>query len=157
MKYVKKIIIIVLCILCLVFGTKILWNVLIDAGYIPFTEEYDRRFYLKQYKKCEKEFQALKKEIELYVEQLPQYTNEEYDEIHFSNKRMDWRIYVSRNQECIFEHKKKIDEIASVEHIEKCFKEILLDILYEKETNTFSFLIGEYYRIIISEEGVTVE
>ena len=81
----KKVLIVVLCIVSLVFGTKILWNVLIDAGYIPFTEEYDKRFYLKQYKKCEKEFQALKKEIELYVEYLPESTRKEYDEIHFSN------------------------------------------------------------------------
>ena len=158
MKHMKKIIIVFLCILCFVFGTKILWNVLIDAGYIPFTEEYDRRFFMKQYEACKEEFETLMEEINLYAYALPKEMQEEYAKIYFSPENGEWLVELYAEEYKLLQEKRIMENESCVEKIQEKFKDVLITILYKKnERNEYYFLVGENYRIIISDDGVVIK
>lgn len=157
MKQIKKVMIIFLCILCFIFSTKLLWNVLNEAGYIPFNEEYDRRIYKKNYKKCEEDFECLIEEINLYKENISKDIKEEYSNIFFSPQKNEWIVDFFQDDQHVMQKSEKIVNTDSITEIENRYNDLLLTIIYRKEENLYVFRIGEYYRITVSEEGVTVE
>ena len=157
MKQIKKVMFILLCILCVIFSTKLLWNVLTEAGYIPFNEEYDCRIYKKNYEQCEEYFALLMQDVDSYINNIPEEILCEYDRIVFSQSYAKGDIYIYKGDTLLKKQTELIFDEESIQKIEEKYNEVLIRIVYEKYNKEYSFDIGEYYRIIVSEEGVTVE
>ena len=157
MKNVKKIVIFFLMMGCLIIVCKFLSDFLWNEGYIPLTEEYECRVYMNHYKECEQEFDLLLEELNMLIDDISMDVEGGYDKVFIFNEYPEWIIRVEQEEECLIKWKEQICNEESIKKIESSFDESLIAIIYRDEDKEYKFCIGEYYRIIVSEDGVTVE
>ena len=137
-----------------IYGYKLLLN----NGYIPFTEEYDCRVFMKLYKENKIDFELLMEEVAVMNCDIPeQYFESDY-QVRYYCDDSEWEINVlTDDYKCVYTDSKPIENVECVEHIEEVFNESLFGVEYVKENDQYIFNIGEYYRIFIDEENVRVE
>ncbi|MCR5719132.1 MAG: hypothetical protein K6F84_01065 [Lachnospiraceae bacterium] len=144
-------------VIIIVILAKCLASTLLSGGYIPFTQEYDHSMFLKQYNKCDEDFDLLISEFSIHLSDIPVTMYDEGEQIRCERHENNWKIIIFRENERLYEYSIPIDNVKSVETIDSYFKEPLMGITYTKKEKSYIFNIGEYYRIHISEEGVTVD
>ena len=145
------------CILIVSCG-KYGYKYLLNNGYIPFTEEYDCRVFMKLYKENKTDFELLMEEVAIMNCDIPEQYFEGNYIVFYECDDSEWEINILNiNYRCVYTDSKPIENVECVEHIEEVFNESLFGVEYVKENDQYIFNIGEYYRIFIDEENVRVE
>ncbi len=134
------------------------FNTMLNAGYIPFTEEYDCRTYIRNYEENKEHFKCLMDEINAINRNI---STEEYDScnrIRYELYDDEWKIIIFNDgYDRVYESNEPVENTISVAEIEKAFDESLFGITYEPDNGGYIFNIGEYYRIYINGDDISVK
>lgn len=156
MKVVKKCIIIIVFVIGILFALKSLCIMLLNHGYVPFTEEYDHRIFMKHYKDNKEDFNLLVNEISKHLSVIPSEEYADGDIIRFDPQNEKWDVCIMKESKHLYEQTIAIENTKSIEQIENVYNEELMGIIYFKNENEYMFSIGEYYHVVISDDGVSV-
>lgn len=148
---------ILICIFIVLCG-KYGYIYLLNNGYIPLTEEYDCRMFMKHYEENETDFELLMKEVDLMNCDIPSQFFDMGCKVRYECNNAEWTIIVLNDEyERVYEDTKLIENLECIEHIEKVFDETLFGVMYENGSGQYIFNVGEYYRIFICGENIWVE
>lgn len=130
---------------------------LADKGYIPLTEEYDRRIYMKKYKNNKEDFDVLIDEISSHLGNIPPEIYDEGDLIIYDHNQQNWDVSILKDYKHLYEYSIPAQNIKSIENIENVYNTGDIGISYIKNENSYAFHISEWDRIVISDDGVKID
>ena len=156
MRALKEWCVFVIFAVATIIVSKCLFSIFLNSGYVPFTQEYDHRMYMKHDNNNTNEFDVLINEISAHLSTIPLEMYDDGERIRYEHHEQNWNVCIFEGNKRLYEYSIAIENVKSIERIENVYNESLIGITYIKDENSYVFNIGEYYRVVVSDDGVII-